>query len=94
VSAVAMTLRVSRAHLSSSKRRLPARRRGRPPLPDEDLVMRIRALIADMPTYGYRRVHALLRRQARNGCRCRMYSPQKCRTKIPQFEVSANSLRG
>jgi len=27
-------------------------------------------------------------------CRCRMYSPQKCRTKIPQFEVSANSLRG
>lgn len=28
------------------------------------------------------------------GCRCRMYSPQKCRTKIPQFEVSANSLRG
>ena len=27
-------------------------------------------------------------------CRCRMYSPQKCQTKIPQFEVSANSLRG
>ena len=45
MSAVAMTLRVSRAHLSSSKRRLPARRRGRPPLPDEDLVMRIRALM-------------------------------------------------
>ena len=67
MSAVAVTFGVSRPHLSSSKRRLPARRRGRPPLPDEDLVMRIRALIADMPTYGYRRVHALLRRQARNG---------------------------
>jgi len=67
VSAVAVTLGVSRPHLSSSKRKPPARRRGRPALPDEDLVMRIRALIADMPTYGYRRVHALLPRQARNG---------------------------
>ncbi|MEG8219589.1 hypothetical protein OSJ57_02995 [Sphingomonas sp. HH69] len=27
-------------------------------------------------------------------CRCRTYSPQKCRMKIPQFEVSANPLRG
>lgn len=29
--------------------------------------MRIHALIAELPTYGYRRIHALLRRQARNG---------------------------
>jgi len=37
-------------------------------LPDAELVGDIRALIADLPTYGYRRVHALLRRQAaRNG---------------------------
>lgn len=40
------------------------------------------------------------RRRARFGsmlllmCRCRTYSPQKCRMKIPQFEVSANPLRG
>jgi putative transposase len=40
------------------------RRRGRPPAPDEELVAEIRTLIADLPTYGYRRVHALLRRQA------------------------------
>lgn len=33
-------------------------------MPDTDLVADIRALIADLPTYGYRRVHALLRRQA------------------------------
>jgi len=33
-------------------------------VPDEALVAEIRALIADLPTYGYRRVHALLRRQA------------------------------
>jgi len=42
-------------------------------------------------------IDALLYARARvaaDPCRCRMYSPQKCRTKIPQFEVSANSLRG
>ena len=39
------------------------RRRGRPPLPDAKLLAAIQALIADLPTYGYRRVHALLRRQ-------------------------------
>ncbi|MBO1909213.1 hypothetical protein J4G37_30710 [Microvirga sp. 3-52] len=37
------------------------KRRGRPPLPDEDLV---EAIIGSLPTYGYRRVHALLVRQA------------------------------
>jgi putative transposase len=41
-----------------------ARPRGRPPLPDAELVADIRVLVADLPTYGYRRVHALLRRQA------------------------------
>ena len=42
----------------------PPRRRGRPPLPDAEPVAEIRALILELPTYGYRRVHALLRRQA------------------------------
>lgn len=33
-------------------------------MPDGALITAIRALVADLPTYGYRRVHALLRRQA------------------------------
>ena len=46
------------------RNRPPPRPRGRPPLPDAELVADIRLLVADLPTYGYRRVHALLRRQA------------------------------
>jgi hypothetical protein len=34
------------------------RRVGRPPLPDDELVSKIKAVIAELPTYGYRRVHA------------------------------------
>ncbi len=63
MSAVASALGLSRPHLSS-RPRAAARRRGRPPAPDQELVAAIRALVADLPTYGYRRVHALLRRQA------------------------------
>ena len=37
---------------------------GRPPLPDDKLVAEIKAVIAELPTYGYRRVHAILKRQA------------------------------
>jgi putative transposase len=55
-------LGVSRPHLASSRQPL-ARRRGRAPLPDAELLAAIQELIADLPTYGYRRVHALLRRQ-------------------------------
>jgi putative transposase len=36
----------------------------RPPLPDDELVAKIKAVIAELPTYGYRRVHAILKRQA------------------------------
>lgn len=43
----------------------PSRRRGRRPQPETELVAEIRALIAGQPTYGYRRIHALLRRQRR-----------------------------
>jgi putative transposase len=63
VSAVAAALGVSRPHLSSRQKTAP-RRRGRPPLPDAELLAAIQALVADLPTYGYRRVHALLRRDA------------------------------
>jgi putative transposase len=64
VSAVADALGVSRSHLLAVRNRSALRRRSRPPLPDGELVAEIRALIFDLPTYGYRRVHALLRRQA------------------------------
>ena len=36
----------------------------RPTVPDGDLVSAIKAVIADLPTYGYRRVHAILKRRA------------------------------
>jgi putative transposase len=38
-------------------------RRGRKPRPDSELLAEIKEIIAAMPTYGYRRVHALLRRR-------------------------------
>jgi len=64
VSAVAGAIGIARPHLSAMRNRPPPRQRGRPPLPDAELVADIRALVAELPTYGYRRVHALLRRQA------------------------------
>jgi putative transposase len=38
-------------------------RRGRRPAPEEPLLSEIGEIIAGQPTYGYRRVHALLRRR-------------------------------
>ena len=64
MSAVAEAVGRSRPHLSAMRRPGEQRRRGRPPRPDTKLVADIRRLIADLPTYGYRRVHALLRREA------------------------------
>ena len=64
MSAAAVAAGVSRPHLSATLHAGPRRRRGRPPQPDGELVAAIGTLIADLPTYGYRRVHALLRRQA------------------------------
>jgi putative transposase len=60
---VADTLGVARSNLAVQA--APARdrqRRGRPPQPDAALLAEIKAIIAGLPTYGYRRVHALLRR--------------------------------
>ena len=61
---VAQTLGVARSNLvvqtSASTTR---QRRGRRPEPEDELLAEIKAAIAGQPTYGYRRVHALLRRQ-------------------------------
>ncbi len=63
--AVCETLGVARSNVAARAAGSPSRARGCPPLPDRELVEDIKAVIADTPTYGYRRVHAILRRNAR-----------------------------
>lgn len=65
--AVAEVIGVSRSNLIERLQGRPKKRIGRPPLPDGELVAAIKVVIAEMPTYGYRRVHALLKRQALAG---------------------------
>jgi putative transposase len=64
VKAVADALGVARSNLIERMKRRPRQRLGRPPAPADGLVAEIRTVIADLPTYGYRRVHAILRRMA------------------------------
>lgn len=64
MSAVCATLEVARSNIAEQAAGRPRKRRGRPPRPDEDLVAAIKAIIGSLPSYGYRRVHALLVRQA------------------------------
>lgn len=61
---VAKVVGVARSTLIERLQGRPKRRIGRPPMPDDDLVAAIKAVIAELPTYGYRRVHAILKRQA------------------------------
>jgi putative transposase len=64
VKRVAQTLGVARSNLVVQTAATTTRqRRGRPPEPEDELLAEIKAAIAGQPTYGYRRVHALLRRQ-------------------------------
>jgi putative transposase len=66
--AVCEAIGVARSNVAERTRRRAAgapNRAGRPPLPDEGLLAEIKAAIADMPSYGYARVWATLRRQAR-----------------------------
>jgi putative transposase len=62
---IAETLGVARSNLAVQAIAAPRRRRGRPPQPDAELLAEIKEIIAGMPTYGYRRVHALIRRRHR-----------------------------
>jgi putative transposase len=61
---VAEVIGVSRSCLVERLQQRPPKRIGRPPLPDEELVAQIKAAITELPTYCYRRVHAMLKRQA------------------------------
>jgi putative transposase len=64
MSVVAENLGVARSNLIKQTQSQSSRSRGRPPLPDAALVEEIKAVIAAMPTYGYRRVQAALARRA------------------------------
>ena len=64
MSQIANALGVSRPHLATTLRH-PAKVRGRyTKADDEALLVRIRSIVDKRPTYGYRRVHALLNREA------------------------------
>jgi putative transposase len=62
--AVCETIGVARSNVAERAAGRSPKRRGRPPLPDGELLERIKAVIADMPSYGYARVRAVLRRDA------------------------------
>jgi putative transposase len=61
---VCETTGVARSNVAERAAGRPRKRRGRPPLPEDGLLADIKAVIADMPSYGYARVWAVLRRQA------------------------------
>jgi hypothetical protein len=57
---VADTLGVARSDLAVQAITAARRRRGRRPQPDAELLGEIEEVIAALPTYGYRRVHAMI----------------------------------
>ncbi len=60
---VADALGISRSHLSRSARTAPRERTGYDCDGDDDVLDRIRAVVRERPSYGYRRVTARLNRQ-------------------------------
>jgi putative transposase len=64
MTAVCETIGVARSNVAERAAGRTPKRRGRPPLPDCELLEQIKAVIADMPSYGYARVWATLRREA------------------------------
>jgi putative transposase len=63
VSRVAKALGVSRPHLSATRSRDPVARGAYCKVEDGDLLQRIEAIVSARPSYGYRRVTALLNRE-------------------------------
>jgi putative transposase len=63
---IAAALGVARSNLAAQAiAAAPRQGRGRRPQPDAELLAEIKGIIAGQPTYGYRRVHALIRRRHR-----------------------------
>ena len=56
---VAEVIGVSRSNLADRLQERCKKRIGRPPPPDDELVSKIKAVIAELATYGYRRVRYL-----------------------------------
>ncbi len=81
VSLVSRCLRVSRAQLHVILRRTDDWMDGRRSrhTDDTDVLLRIHHVIGELPTYGYRRVWALLRRQAELD----EYACDQCQTCLP-----------
>lgn len=63
--AIARALSVSRSNLCEQMKPRPQKRLGRPPQPDAELISEIKAVIGKMPSYGYHRIWAVLRRIAK-----------------------------
>jgi putative transposase len=63
VKRIADALGVARSNLAVQARAVSPQRRGRRPQPEAELLGEIKQTIAGQPTYGYRRVHALIRRR-------------------------------
>ena len=61
---VCEVLDVARSNVAIRGKAPIAKPLGRPPQPEADLVAEIKAVIGELPTYGYRRVWAVLRRVA------------------------------
>ena len=95
---VCETLGVARSNIAERVRQRPSRARWRPPLADQELVEEIKSIIDEMPTYGYRRVHAILRRKARSENRPwpnakRVYRVMKVRSMLLQRHTGAIDTR-
>ena len=58
-------LGVARSNLTAQATAAAPRRRGRLPQPEDEVLAEVKQVIAAQPTYGYRRVHALIRRRRR-----------------------------
>ena len=98
MTAVCETLGVARSNIAERVRQRPSRARGRPPLADQKLLEEIKSIIDDMPTYGYRRVHAILRRKARSENRPwpnakRVYRVMKVHGMLLQRHTGASDTR-
>lgn len=65
MSAIAAAFGVSRSHLATSSKAAPRQRAAYAKADDADLVPRIKAIVDGRPTYGYRRVTAMLNREKR-----------------------------